>query len=151
MSDIPSTPTHCAHVYNYQPVPPLRTPLPPGGRVQRIPRSSRGSRFSPYRKASTRYTSRNSVSSSPSVDDSSPMSDDDENEQSEDERGEATQTEGTKIPKPKGGFGKPNCGGYSIQKEAGWDRETYAAIRVSFLPSTRAPMHSQGLRKSIRG
>lgn len=38
--------------------------------------------------------------------------------------------EEVKIAKPKGEYGKPGRGGYSIQKEAGWDDSTYALIRV---------------------
>lgn len=36
-----------------------------------------------------------------------------------------------KIPKPKGEFGKPNCGGYSIQEAAKWNDDDYMSIRVS--------------------
>lgn len=37
-----------------------------------------------------------------------------------------------KIAKPVGEAGRPNCGGYNLEKKLKWEKETFDEIRVSF-------------------
>jgi hypothetical protein len=37
---------------------------------------------------------------------------------------------GKKIPKPIGEAGRPNCGGYNLQRKLNWDRDVFEEIKV---------------------
>ena len=45
-------------------------------------------------------------------------------------------TDNTKIPKPQGEPGRPNCGGYSIESELhGWSPDLLENVTVSLVPT----------------